>query len=67
MVLLMFRSFAFCHYRAGVTLKRLSKGRGSTSAARLQAVIATAALDEAGQSAWCREQGVYPRELARFM
>jgi transposase len=34
-----------------------------TAAARLQAVIATAAMDEATRSAWCREQGVYPAEL----
>ena len=34
-----------------------------TATARLDAVIATAALDEAGRSAGCREQGVYPSEL----
>jgi transposase len=34
-----------------------------TPAARLQAVIATATLDEATRSAWCREQGLYPAEL----
>jgi transposase len=34
-----------------------------TATARLQAVIATAAMDEATRSAWCREQGVYPAEL----
>ena len=34
-----------------------------TAAARLQAVIATAAMDEATRSAWCREQGLYPTEL----
>ena len=34
-----------------------------TAAARLQAVIATAAMDEATRSAWCREQGLYPAEL----
>ena len=28
-----------------------------TAAARLQAVIVTAAMDEATRSAWCREQG----------
>ena len=41
-------------------------GAGSqrwTAAARLQAVIATAAMDEATRSAWCREQGLYPAEL----
>jgi hypothetical protein len=28
-----------------------------------QAVIVTAAMDEATRSAWCREQGLYPAEL----
>lgn len=37
-----------------------------TAAARLQAVIATAAMDEAQRSAWCRENGVYPTELQRW-
>ena len=40
--------------------------RGGTGAARLQAVIATAALDETAKSAWCREQGVYLQELAQW-
>jgi transposase len=34
-----------------------------TAAVRLQAVIVTAAMDEATRSAWCREQGLYPAEL----
>ena len=34
-----------------------------TAAARLQAVIVTAAMDEAACSAWCREQGLYLAEL----
>ena len=41
-------------------------GAGSprwTAAARLQAVIVTAAMDEATRSAWCREQGLYLAEL----
>jgi hypothetical protein len=41
-------------------------GTGSprwTAAARLQAVIVTAAMDEATRSAWCREQGLYLAEL----
>ena len=46
----------------------LASGPGSgaqrwTPAARLQAVIATAAMDEATRSAWCREQGLYAAEL----
>jgi transposase-like protein len=37
-----------------------------TAAARLQAVIATAAMDESQRSAWCRENGVYPSELDQW-
>jgi transposase-like protein len=32
-------------------------------AARLEAVIATAGLDETARSAWCREHGVFPTAL----
>ena len=45
---------------------RPARGRAWTAGARLEAVIATAALDEAGKSAWCREHGVYPAELAKW-
>ena len=38
-----------------------ARGRAWSGAARLQAVITTAAMPEAGKSAWCREQGVYRR------
>jgi transposase len=37
-----------------------------TAVARLQAVITTAAMDEAQRSAWCRENGVYPTELQQW-
>lgn len=37
-----------------------------TAAARLQAVIATAAMDEAQRSAWCRQNGVYPTQLQQW-
>ena len=36
------------------------------AAARFDAVLTTAAMDEAGKSAWCRENGVYPQELAAW-
>ncbi len=29
-------------------------------------MITTAAMDEAGKSAWCREHGVYPAELQKW-
>ena len=34
--------------------------------AGLEAVITTAAMSEADKSAWCREHGVYPAELAKW-
>jgi transposase len=37
-----------------------------TAAARLQAVIATAAMDETQRGAWCRENAVYPSELEQW-
>lgn len=40
--------------------------RSWTAAARLEAVIATAALDETACNAWCREKGVYPQQLAQW-
>jgi transposase len=45
---------------------RPARGRDWAACARLEAVITTAALDEAGKSAWCREHGVYPAELAKW-
>jgi transposase-like protein len=49
-------------------LSRASDGGESrpnrwTAAARLDAVIVTAAMDEATRAAWCREQGLYPVNL----
>ena len=43
-----------------------ARGRAWTAGARLEAVITTAALNEAGKSAWCREHGVYPSELDKW-
>jgi transposase len=37
-----------------------------TAEARLEAVIATASMDDSARSAWCREHGVYPSELAKW-
>jgi transposase-like protein len=41
----------------------LTGSRRWTPAARLEAVITVAAMDEAARSAWCREQGLYPADL----
>ena len=44
-----------------------ARPRAACSAlARMLAVITTAAMLEAGKSAWCREQGLYPSELAKW-
>ena len=40
-----------------------ARARAWTAAARFEAVLVTAALDEAGKNAWCRQHGVYPAEL----
>ena len=45
---------------------RPARGRAWTAGARLEAVITTAAMDEAGKSAWCRKHGVYPAELDKW-
>jgi transposase-like protein len=37
-----------------------------TAAARLEALITTAAMDEAASGAWCREHGVYPQQLQQW-
>lgn len=45
---------------------RPARGRAWTAGARLEAVITTAALDEAGKSAWCRQHGTFPGELEKW-
>ena len=45
---------------------RPARRRAWTAAARLEAVVTTAALDEAGNSAWCRKHGVYSGELDKW-
>jgi transposase len=47
-------------------LAQPSAQRTWTAAARLEAVVATASLEEAGRSAWCRQQGIYPSELEQW-
>ena len=49
---------------AGPTGRR--RRRPGPGAARFEAVLTTAPLDEAGKSAWCREHGVYPGELLKW-
>ena len=44
-----------------------ARGRTLPAAARFDAVIATAGMNESGKNAWCREHGVYPAELAQWL
>ena len=43
-----------------------ARGRAWSAGARLEAVITTAAMNEAAKSAWCREHGVSPAELDKW-
>lgn len=43
-----------------------ARERSWTAPARFDAVLTTAAMDEASRNAWCREHGVYPQELQRW-
>ena len=45
---------------------RPARGRAWTAGARFEAVITTAAMNEADKSAWCRQHGVYPAELDKW-
>ena len=47
-------------------LSRPARERVWTAPARFEAVLITAAMDEASKSAWCRENGVYPQELEQW-
>jgi DNA-binding transcriptional MerR regulator len=48
------------------SLLKPAKERVWTAAARFEAVITTAAMDEATRSAWCRENGVYLQQLQQW-
>lgn len=47
-------------------LSQPARDRTWTAAARFDAVLTTAAMDEAGKSAWCRSNGLYPQELVTW-
>ena len=47
-------------------LSRPARGRIWTAAARFDAVLTTAAMDEAGKGAWCRAHGTYAQQLAAW-
>jgi transposase len=47
-------------------LSRPARERAWTAAARLDAVLTTATMDEAARGAWCRKNGVYPQQLAQW-
>jgi transposase len=43
-----------------------ARARSWTAAARLEAVVTTASMDEAATSAWCRGHGVFVAELDKW-
>lgn len=45
---------------------RPARSRSWTAAARLEAVIETAAMNEAQKSAWCRQHGVFAADLDQW-
>jgi transposase len=48
------------------SLSKPTKERVWTAAARFEAVITAASLDEATRNAWCRQNGVYPQQLQQW-
>jgi transposase-like protein len=50
-------------WRAEAVVGASDTTRAWPPAARLEAVIVTASMDEASRSAWCRENGLYPTDL----
>jgi transposase len=52
----------------GIGARTLERWREDARArpARLEAMVTTAAMSEAGESAWCREHAVYPVELDKW-
>ncbi len=47
-------------------LSKPARERGWTAAARFDAVLTTAVMDEAAKSAWCRANGLYPLQLTTW-
>jgi hypothetical protein len=47
-------------------LSRPARERAWTAAARFEAVLTTAPMDEAARGAWCRKNGVFPQQLAEW-
>ena len=47
-------------------LSKPARERAWTAGARLEAIVATAAMAEASKNAWCREHGLYPTELEKW-
>ena len=45
---------------------RPARGRAWTAGSRLEAVVTTAAMNEADKSVWCRSHGAYPEELVKW-
>lgn len=50
----------------GTALAEPGRERVWTPAARFDALLTTASMDEVARSAWCRAQGVYPQDLVTW-
>ncbi len=48
------------------SLGKPTRERVWTASARLEAVITTAAMDDAARNAWCRQHGVYAQQLQQW-
>ena len=44
-------------------LSRPARERAWTAAARFEALLATAGLDETARNGWCRSKGIFPQQL----
>ena len=47
-------------------MNKPARDRVWTAAARFDAVLTTASMDEAGKSAWCRANGTYVQQIATW-
>jgi hypothetical protein len=59
-------SASSCRYWRSDALAKPAREQVWTAAARFDAVLTTAVMDETGKSAWCRAHGTYAQRLAAW-
>jgi len=59
-------SASSCRYWRSDALAKPAREQVWTAAARFDAVLTTAVMDETGKSAWCRARGMYAQRLAAW-